>query len=312
MRFFGETHIDFVGKRKIAFIISATAMLLSIFFWIVNGMNYSVDFTGGLSLELDLTPQVEGLSPLQTQQVRDVLSQNGINDVEIQDIKSRDNSDLFLIRTKKAEGTGKQIVDVLRAAFPQYADHENVIRLQEEVGARVGDELKGKAIWAIFYSLIGIIIYVWWRFELVFGISSVLALFHDVLITVGFFALTGKEISIQIVAALLTIVGYSINDTIVMFDRVREDLKLYRRESYESIINRSINETLGRTINTSLTVFITVLALYLFGGSVIHDFAFAMMIGTVVGVYSSVYVACPMVIDYFNRKMAKKGIVRGK
>ena len=153
----------------------------------------------------------------------------------------------------------------------------------------------------------GIIIYIWWRFEFAFGIAAVIALFHDVLITVGIFSIVGKEISLTIVAALLMIVGYSLNDTIVIFDRIREDLKIFRRESYESVINHSINETLSRTIITSLTTFMVVLSLYIFGGSVIHDFAFALLIGVVVGTYSSIFVASPLMVEHFNKRAKNVG-----
>jgi preprotein translocase SecF subunit len=190
--------------------------------------------------------------------------------------------------------TSTKVIDVIKKQFPDNVDPATLIRLQEEVGPKIGEELKGKAILAIFWALLGIILYIWWRFELTFGLAAVAALFHDVLITIGIFSLLGKDISLSIVAALLTIVGYSLNDTIVVFDRVREDLKLYRKEPYGSVINHSINETLSRTIITSLTTFVVVLSLYIFGGSVIHDFAFALLVGVVVGTYSSIFVASPL------------------
>jgi preprotein translocase SecF subunit len=155
---------------------------------------------------------------------------------------------------------------------------------------------------------VGIIIYIWWRFEFTFGLAAVAALFHDVIITVGIFSIAGKEISLQVVAALLTIVGYSLNDTIVVFDRIREDLKIYRRESYSGVINHSINETLSRTVITSLTTFVVVLSLFVFGGSVIHDFAFAILVGVIVGTYSSIFIASPILVEHFSIKQRKKGL----
>ncbi|MDD3051421.1 MAG: protein translocase subunit SecF [Candidatus Cloacimonetes bacterium] len=311
MQFFGDTKIDFVGKRKMAFIASALIILIGLVSWVIrSGFDYSIDFTGGLSLELDLSP-AEGVNPLTTQELRETLNAEGVTDLEIQDIKGEDSARYFLIRAKQSENKGKEIIRIIKEKFPQYTKNENLIRLQEEVGPRIGEELKGKAILAIFYSMLGIILYIWWRFEFTFGIAAVIALLHDVLITLGIFAFTGKEISLTVVAAILTIVGYSLNDTIVIFDRIREDLKVYRKEGYASIINHSINETISRTIITSLTTFIVVLSLYFFGGTVIHDFAFTLMIGVIVGTYSSIFIASPILVVYFTRKMKQKGIKRG-
>jgi preprotein translocase SecF subunit len=179
------------------------------------------------------------------------------------------------------------------------------------IGPAVGKRLKSKAIWAIILSLFGILVYVGYRFKhFDFAFAAVIALFHDVLITIGIFSITGKEMSLPVVAALLTIVGYSLNDTIVVFDRIREDLKKFRRESYINVFNHSINETLSRTIITSLTTFVVVLSLYLFGGSVIHDFAFALLIGIIVGTYSSIFVASPIMVEHFNRRQKLVGSKR--
>lgn len=312
MRFFGETKIDFINKRRIAFIISALFILTGIVSLIINGgPKYSIDFTGGVSLELDLSPVTENAEVIDIQEIRDVLAQNDIEGTEIQEIKDSEGRTLILIKTK-AVGDAKdkvstQIVNIIKKNFPDNINPETLIRLQEEVGPKIGEELKGKAILAIFWALLGIIIYIWWRFEFAFGVAAVIALFHDVMITVGIFSITGKEISLPIVAALLTIVGYSLNDTIVVFDRIREDLKIYRKESYGGVINHSINETLSRTIITSLTTFVVVLSLYIFGGTVIHDFAFAILIGVVVGTYSSIFVASPLMVEHFNKRQKKLG-----
>ncbi|MCK4312623.1 MAG: protein translocase subunit SecF [Candidatus Cloacimonetes bacterium] len=312
MRFFGETKIDFIGKRKIAFVISIIVILAGIVSLLVNkGPRYSIDFTGGVSLELDLSPIGEEADVIEIQEIRDVLTQEGITGTEMQEIKDSEGRTLVLIKTKAVgdikEKTSKKIVDIIKRNFPNNIKPETLIRLQEEVGPKIGEELRGKAILAIFWALLGIIIYIWWRFEFTFGIAAVIALFHDVIITVGIFSLAGKEISLSIVAALLMIVGYSLNDTIVVFDRIREDLKIFRRESYGSVINHSINETLSRTIITSLTTFMVVLSLFIFGGTVIHDFAFAILIGVVVGTYSSIFVASPLMVEHFNRKQKRLG-----
>jgi len=177
--------------------------------------------------------------------------------------------------------------------------------MQDTVGPKIGSELKGKAFLAIIYSLLGIIIYIWWRFEFTYGIAAVIALFHDVLITLGLFSIFDKEISLTIVAALLTIVGYSLNDTIVVFDRIRENFRNSRKDTFDRIINKSINDTISRTIITSLTTFVVVLSLFIFGGNVIHDFAFAIIIGVVVGTYSSIFIASPILVEHYQRQHNK-------
>ena len=311
MRFFGETKIDFIGKRKLAFAISIFVILVGIIFLIMNGgPKYSIDFTGGISLELDITPINAGGKVIAIQEIRDVLMANGIEDAEMQDIKGADNRNLILIKTKTGENKAQTILDIIKNNFPNNVEPVSFIRLQEEVGPKIGSELKEKALLAIFWALVGIILYIWWRFEFTFGLAAVTALFHDILITVGIFSIFGKEISLSIVAALLMIVGYSLNDTIVVFDRIREDLKIYRRESYASVINHSINETLSRTIITSLTTFVVVLSLYIFGGTVIRDFAFAILIGIIVGTYSSIFIASPILAEHFTRRQKRLGLKR--
>ena len=316
MRFFGKTKIDFIGKRRIAFAISLVIILAGIVSLVINkGPKYSIDFTGGVAMELDLTPVKEGAQIIKVQDIRDALTNAGIQDAEIQEIKGAEGKQFILIKTQVVGGmkdkTSTKVIDVIKKEFPDNVNNETLIRLQEEVGPKIGEELKGKAILAIFWALLGIILYIWWRFEFTFGLAAVAALFHDILITIGIFSFLGIEISLSIVAALLTIVGYSLNDTIVVFDRIREDLKLYRKESYGSVINHSINETLSRTIITSLTTFVVVLSLYLFGGTVIHDFAFAILVGVIVGTYSSIFVASPLMVEHFNKREKKIG-TRGK
>ena len=316
MRFFGKTKIDFIGKRRIAFAMSLVIILAGIVSLVINkGPKYSIDFTGGVAMELDLTPVKEGAQIVKVQDIRDALTKAGIQDAEIQEIKGSEEKQFILIKTQIVGGMkdkiSTKVIEVIKKEFPGNVNPETLIRLQEEVGPKIGEELKGKAILAIFWALLGIILYIWWRFEFTFGIAAVIALFHDILITIGIFSIFGFEISLSIVAALLTIVGYSLNDTIVVFDRIREDLKLYRKEPYGNVINHSINETLSRTIITSLTTFVVVLSLYLFGGSVIHDFAFAILVGVVVGTYSSIFVASPLMVEHFNKR-EKKMSTRGK
>lgn len=310
MKFFGNTNIDFTGKRRVAFSISGIIIVIGIIAMIINGgMKYSIDFTGGLAMELDLTPINNQGEVLDIQDIRNTLSDAGITGTEIQDIKGSSERNLILLKTKEINETGEKIgdkiIEIIKDKYPNNVNPEELIRLQEEIGPKIGEELKGKAVLAIFWALLGIILYIWWRFEFTFGLAAVVALFHDVLITIGLFAIFGKEISLPVVAALLTIVGYSLNDTIVVFDRIREDLKLYKKDSYGSVINNSINETLSRTIITSVTTFVVVLSLYLFGGTVINDFAFALLIGVVIGTYSSIFIASPILVEHFTRRQGK-------
>jgi preprotein translocase subunit SecF len=208
----------------------------------------------------------------------------------------------------EAQAVGK-ITNAMKARFP---DRAIEIRRTESVGPKIGEELKNRTWAAILISLFGILVYISWRFEFKFAVGAIVALIHDVIITVGIFSILNKEISLVIVAALLTIVGYSLNDTIVVFDRIRENFSLRRRETYESMIDISINESLSRTIITSLTTLIVVLFLYFFGGEVIHDFAFALLVGIVVGTYSSIFVASPILIEWQNRLTGRKKAVAQK
>jgi len=191
----------------------------------------------------------------------------------------------------------------IEKAFP---DRRIEIRRTETVGPKIGEEMKDRAWAAIIISLFGILVYISWRFEFKFAVGAIIALIHDILITLGIFSITGKELSLVVIAAFLTIVGYSLNDTIVVFDRIRENFSMRRRRSLEKMVNTSINESLSRTIITSLTTLVVVLFLYFAGGEVIHDFAFALMIGVVVGTYSSIFVASPVVIEWQNRISRKK------
>ena len=313
MRLFKNTNIDFVGKRKVFFTISLIVILAGIISLVINkGPKYGIDFTGGVSLEIDLSPVSPAAKPITIQEVRDVLAKAGIMDAEIQEIKSiTDKTKSYvLVKTKKStengENLSKKILEVLKENFPNNVNPATFLRSQQVVGPKIGEELKGKALLAIFWSLLGIILYIWWRFEFTYGLAAIAALFHDVLITVGIFSILGKEITLPIIAALLTIVGYSLNDTIVVFDRIREDLKLYRKSDYATVINKSINQTLSRTIITSLTTFVVVLSLYIFGGSVINDFALALLIGVIVGTYSSIYIASPIMISHFEKRKKRR------
>jgi len=306
MRFFKDTKIDFIGKRKIAFIISIVVIFAGIISMIVGGgLRYGIDFTGGTLMEFDLTPKDPDVESITLPEVRQVLDKHGYSDSEIQDFG---NPNYILVKVKAGDDVREEeteLINIFKDEFPQHAGDKTkteLIRRSEHVGAEIGEELRGKAYIAILVALLGIIIYIWWRFQFTFGLAAVIALFHDVLITVGMLSIFGKEIDIPIIGALLAIVGYSLNDTIVLFVRIREDLKIYRREGYGSVINHSINEVLSRTVVTSLTTFIVVLILFLFGGEVINPFAFTMLVGVIVGTYSSIFVASPLLYEYHSWK----------
>jgi preprotein translocase subunit SecF len=222
---------------------------------------------------------------------------------QIVSIRDKDNGGA-IASFDQLNSTGPAVVQSLQQGF-FLSDFG--VRNVEIVGPQVGEQLRKQALLAIAYSLAGMLVYLWFRFELIYGVAAVVAVFHDTLITVGAFSLTNKEISLTVIAAILTLVGYSMNDTIVVFDRIRENVKLLRRESLADIVNKSINQTLSRTILTSGLTFLTVLSLFLFGGEVLHGFSFALVIGILIGTYSSIAVAAPMLVAYQEWRNTKKG-----
>jgi preprotein translocase SecF subunit len=297
MRFFARTHIDFIRHRRLAFLLSGALILAGLISLIVKGgPNLSIDFEGGLLLQMKFQNDIT------TGEVRSALADAGYTNVEIQKFKTGNE---ILIRTPVVEGQDVS-EEVKTALSDRLQGNPFDVRREELVGPKVGKELGRNAIWAVVIGLGAILVYVAFRFEFRFAVAAVAALFHDVLVTVGVFSLTGREISLAVVAALLTIVGYSLNDTIVVFDRIREDLRKYHRERYEGVINASINETLSRTIMTSLTTLIVVLFLYFMGGEVLKDFAFALLIGVIVGTYSSIFVASPILVEWHNKSPQRR------
>ena len=319
MRLFKNANFPFVKFRYVAYAISIILVLGSIITVLVKDLNWSIDFTSGISAKVNLKAADPKVPNLQVSKLRAVLKRNGFPEAEIQNIGEPENSS-FLIKLKSQKDTDEvesktkdRIIEIIQTNFPEYVKDRDLSReVIEEiyvVGPKVGGELRSQVTLALVIALILMIIYIWFRFELTFGLMAILALFHDVTIIVGAFAITGKEMTFQIIAALLTIVGYSINDTIVIFDRIREDLKVYRKEPVPVIFNRSMNQTLSRTTITSGTTLLSALALYFFGGSVIHDFAFAMVLGVFFGTYSSIFVASNLVIDaYHITHKEKQGI----
>ena len=286
--------IDFMKRRKFAFIATALLISISIVGVLAIGINYGIDFRGGTQIQLKFgqVPSVKELRRLFREELNTEVSIIVFGEVE--------NNELLVTLEQESieESTGElntKVGTIVRKIYPNF-DIGDGIRRVETVGPKVGGELKNKSKWAAFYAFAGILIYIGIRFKFRYGIAAVVAIFHDVIITMGIFILAQKEFTLTIVAAILTIIGYSLNDTIVVFDRVRENVARFPKRSLEEIINLSINESLSRTILTSLTTFLVVFALFLLGGNIIHDFSFAMLIGLVVGTYSSVFVASPVVI----------------
>jgi preprotein translocase subunit SecF len=285
-----DTRIDFIGKRKIALIISTIAILISFgSIFLHGGLNYGVDFAGGILL------QVRFSKPVDISELRNALEAIGSKDAMVQNFGGESE---FLIRVEKSsedlEALSKKIQISLQEKFK---DKPLELRRAEVVGPKVGKDLKQKALWAVGLSFAAILVYVAFRFHTVsYGLGGIVALVHDVIVTFGAISIFNLEYSLSLMAVILTIIGFSINDTIVIFDRVREDVKKLRKESLETIFNTAINETLGRTILTSGTVMMVVLILFFFGGPVIHDFTTAMIVGLISGTYSTVYVASPVVL----------------
>ena len=296
--------IDFIGRRRVALLASVALIVLGLATAGLRGLNLGIDFAGGTLVELKMP------RPVNIEDVRRELRGIGMGDSTIQHYGSKNEILIRMMRSPTGiEGFQGQIIKALEVVYGQGAVE---LRRTEVVGPQVGAALRRQATLAMAYALVGILIYITIRFEFRFAVAAILALVHDVLITLGAFALTNKELSLPVIAAFLAIVGYSLNDTIVVFDRIRENLRLYRRESYEVVINRSINETLSRTILTSLTTLLVVLALFFLGGEVIHDFAFALLVGIIVGTYSSIFIASPLLILWQRFAPSKKRLAAGR
>ncbi len=293
MRFLKETNIDFLSMRRFGFVISGSFILAGIVSLLLQGGPLlSIDFTGGTlaQIRFEEAPDIA--------KVRSALEALDVGIGEVQTFGTPNEILIRLQLSQNAENLTTELKAALQAQFPgQSIDFRRV----ETVGPKIGSELKGKAFFAVFTAIIGILIYISIRFELKFAIGAIAALIHDVLITLGVFSILNYEISLAIIAAFLTIVGYSLNDTIVVFDRVRENMKLLKNIDQKTIFNKSINESLSRTIITSLTTFAVVFILYIAGGEVIRYFAFAMIVGVIVGTYSSIYVASPVVFLWQQR-----------
>ncbi len=285
-----DINIDFIGKRKLALIISLVLILVGFASLVRHGgPHYGIDFAGGTLVQVQFERQTDAA---------EINSALGSLDLGVPVVQSfGDGSNEFLIRVERTtgelQGISVQITDTLEQSF---GAGQVEVRRVEMVGPQVGKDLRNKGMLAIFYAMLGILAYISWRFEFRFAVGAIIALLHDVLITLGMFSLFAKEIDLPIIAAFLAIIGYSLNDTIIVYDRIRENLGKHNKESFTFILNRSINETLSRTIITSGTTLLVVLSLFVLGGGVIHNFAFAMLVGVLVGTYSSIFVASPLLL----------------
>ncbi|MBW1742293.1 MAG: protein translocase subunit SecF [Deltaproteobacteria bacterium] len=343
-----DINIDFIGKRKIAFVASMALILVTIVSLVIKGgPRYGIDFAGGTVVRVQFSKEI------QPGDIKKALKSVGLNITSVQGFGERKEHE-FLIRsaesTEALESLSSKVKKNLESAYPE---NKAEVRSVEMVGPKVGKDLREKALFAMYFAILFIVVYISGRFELKwmlsiimagclggvlyvfanigfsipilmlvavlvtlalsfylklrFAMGAIVALIHDVCITVGVFSVLNKEFTLPIIAALLTIIGYSLNDTIIVFDRIRENSRKYHRQPYEHIINRSINETLSRTLLTSLTTLMVVIALFVLGGGIIHDFAFALIIGIAVGTYSSIYVASPVLIAWHQAAKSSKG-----
>ncbi len=308
-----DTNFDFLGRRRTALIISVVVIIAGIASFSIRGINWGLDFTGGTLVEVRYNSQVS------VDEIRAQLADTAMDDATVQYFGTSQD---IMVRVPTAEGQGSaaqlssQIVEALRQPYGELLVESKVGGLQlcenssgaveeclvqmrrvEFVGPKVGQELTEQGGLAMIYALIGILIYVAWRFEWRFAIGSVVALVHDVLVTIGMFSIFQLEFSLAVLAAILAVIGYSLNDTIVVFDRIRENFRKLRKGNSLEIMNRSINQTLRRTVLTSVTTLLVVLTLLIFGGEVIRGFSFALLIGVLVGTYSSIFVASPVVLS---------------
>lgn len=301
LQLFGKTNIDFVGKRKISFVISIIISLVGIFAIIqmARGVaNMGIDFTGGTSVQLKFD------KPVAMADARKALHAAGI-EAELQEVK--DGNKLLVKLPRKSDLAVGKAAELVTAAFIK-ANSEIQVTVDSttEIGPSIGDKLRKDTIIAVAISMLGIICYIAWRFDFKFGVGAVVATLHDVLAMFAMYYLTGREFNLLFITAVLTIAGYSLTDTVVIFDRIRENLHKDLKGSMHKIINASINETLSRSIVTSLTTFMAAISLFIWGGEVIHDFSFALLVGIVVGTYSSVFVASPVMLLLVQRDMNKQ------
>jgi len=294
-------NINFLGKRNIAFLVSGVFAIIGIIAIVriaTGHANLGIDFAGGTAIQLKFEKNIA------LHDIRLALESGGLKDFDLQDLPTENK---ILIRVKKTEQELGQVSENITNSISQKIPNNTyVVDSTTVVGPKVGGRLRADAAKAVAMAIIGILIYVAFRFQFKFGVAATIATFHDVLAVLGIFYLMGKEINLILITALLTIAGYSLTDTVVVFDRIRENLKQRQKDSVETVMNSSINEVLSRTIITSLTTLFTCVALFFLGGEVIHDFSLAMIIGIVFGTYSSIFVASPIVLLWGGKRLFAK------
>jgi len=297
MQLIKKTKIDFIGKRKISFVISAIFAIIGVIGIVQiarNAANMGIDFSGGTSVQLNFN------QPVPIDKARVALANNNLKEANLQEIK---DTNRLLIKVGKTTLASGNVAETIKGVFTkEFPDNAFVVESSTEIGPSIGDKLKKDTLIAVGISMLGIIVYIAWRFDYKFGVGATLATLHDVLAMVAVFYLLNKEINLLFVTAVLTIAGYSLTDTVVVFDRIRENLHKKLSEPLTDVFNGSINEVLSRTVITSLTTFLAAISLLLFGGEVIHDFAFALVVGIIVATYSSIFIASPIVIELEIRK----------
>lgn len=297
MQLIGKTHFDFMGKKKFSFAISIVIAILGIIGIVRIAMgtaNMGIDFSGGTAIQLKFS------QPVHIDRARAALAKHGLKDANLQEVKSGNKLLVKIGKTSLPQGNAAELI---QAAFQkEFAGNAFVVESSTEIGPAIGDKLRKDTLVAVAISLIAIVIYIAWRFDFKFGVGALVATLHDVLAMFAVFLILDKEINLLFITAVLTIAGYSLTDTVVVFDRIRENLHKNTKDSLESIFNFSINEVLSRTIITGLTTFLAAGSLYFFGGDVIHDFALALVVGILVGLYSSVFVASP-IVELWGRRI---------
>ena len=297
-----NTKINFIGRRMIAFVLSAMMMAASVGFFAVKGLNYGIDFKGGILME------IRTVGPANLDALRAKTNGLGLGEIAIQEFGQPNEVLIRIERQPGAEKAQQVAVEKVKASLGKEVSS---YRRTEFVGPKVGGELIEAGVIAVVLSLLAIMVYVWFRFEWQFSIGAVAALAHDVIATIGIFSILGLEFNLATVAAILTIAGYSINDTVVVFDRIRENLRKFKTMDIADLINLSVNQTLSRTLLTSITTLLALLAIFFFGGAVIKDFGFALIWGVLVGTYSSVFIASPVVMMLNIRSGISGGTVGG-
>ena len=281
-----ETNINFIKSRYIAFVLSMILIIGSIFLFATKGLNFGIDFTGGTLVEIKTE------SPADIAGMRNKIGSLNIGSVSIQEFGSPNEVLIRIPQQESGEQAQKEVMETLRGNLENVQEYRRV----EFVGPQVGEELIESGAQALIFSLIGILLYIWFRFEWQFGVAAVIALMHDAILTIGLFSVTGMEFNLATVAAVLMIAGYSINDTVVVFDRVRENMRKYKKKALEDLFNISINQMLARTLMTSVTTLLALIALWVFGGEVLRGFINALIFGILIGTYSSVFVATPLLL----------------